>query len=69
MGSENSRQSEDILTIKEVAASLRISEATVLRWLKAKKIEGFFRLGRRWLIRKTDFDELINNRAVNEHVK
>jgi excisionase family DNA binding protein len=51
---------KDFLTIGEVAESLRVSEATILRWLKVEKVSGFFRVGRQWRIRKKDFDELIN---------
>mgnify|MGYP001559738419 CR=1 FL=1 len=54
----------DHLGIKEVAASLKVSEGTVLRWIDAGKLNGFFRIGRKWLIRKADFEQLINQRVV-----
>ena len=64
MQNENqTTESENMLTIKEVANLLQMSEATVLRWLSAKKIEGFFRIGRKWLIRKSDFEKFINQKV------
>ena len=51
---------EATFTVGEVAKMLNISEATMLRWLKAEKIPGFFRIGRRWLIRKSDLETFIN---------
>jgi excisionase family DNA binding protein len=59
----------DFLTIAEVAKSLRISEATALRWLKAEKIAGFFRVGRQWRIRKKDFNELIDYEVARQSQK
>ena len=56
-------ESKNMLTVKEVANSLQMSEATVLRWLRAKKIDGFFRIGRKWLIRKSDFEKFINQKV------
>lgn len=64
MENENqTTESKDMLTVKEVANSLQMSEATVLRWLRAKKIDGFFRIGRKWLIRKSDFEKFINQKV------
>ena len=59
----------DILTIKEVAELLRISEATALRWLKSEKITGFVRVGRQWRIRKKDFDQLIDYEVARQNPK
>ena len=59
----------DILTIKEVAGLLRISEATALRWLKSEKITGFFRVGRQWRIRKNDFNALIDYEVARQNPK
>lgn len=59
----------DFLTIAEVAKSLRISEATALRWLKAEKIAGFFRIGRQWRIRKKDFDEFVDYGVAQQFQK
>jgi excisionase family DNA binding protein len=56
---------EKVLSTKEVASILQISERTMLRWVNSKKIDGFFRIGRKWQIRKSDFDSFINKK-VNE---
>lgn len=50
--------------VKAVTKSLGVSRATVLRWIRAQKIDGFFRIGSKWLIRKVDFDNFIN-RKIN----
>ena len=56
----------ETLDVKAVTKSLGVSRATVLRWIRAQKIEGFFRIGSKWLIRKTDFDNFINKKIGNE---
>ena len=56
----------EIIGVKGASQSLGVSRATLLRWIKAKKIEGFFRIGSKWLIRKTDFDDFINKKIKNE---
>ncbi len=56
----------ETLGVKAVSKSLGVSRATVLRWIQAKKIEGFFRIGSKWLIRKVDFEHFINKKINNE---
>lgn len=56
----------EALGIKAVAQSLGVSRATVLRWIRAKKLEGFFRIGHKWLIRKSDFESFINGRVAQQ---
>ena len=56
-------EESETITIKGVAKSLGISRATILRWIRAKKIEGFFRIGHKWLIRKSDFESFINHKV------
>ncbi|OGY45759.1 MAG: hypothetical protein A3A24_01915 [Candidatus Buchananbacteria bacterium RIFCSPLOWO2_01_FULL_46_12] len=56
----------ETLGVKAVSKSLGVSRATVLRWVRAKKIDGFFRIGSKWLIRKTDFDHFINGKINSE---
>ncbi len=53
-------------TTSEVAKMLNISDATMLRWLKAEKIPGFFRIGRRWLIRKSDLEAFISAQVTKK---
>lgn len=59
---------ESTFTVEEVAKMLNISEATLLRWLKAEKIPGFFRIGRRWLIRKNDLEHFINSQVIKRNI-
>lgn len=66
MPSPNASSVAEILGVQVVAQSLGVSEATVLRWIQAEKLEGFFRIGRKWLIRKEDFDHLINKKINNK---
>ncbi|MEN9582545.1 MAG: Helix-turn-helix domain [Candidatus Parcubacteria bacterium] len=54
---------EATFTTNEVAKMLNIADATVLRWLKVEKIPGFFRIGHKWLIRKSDFEAFISKRV------
>lgn len=56
----------ETLDVKAVTKSLGVSRATVLRWIRAQKIEGFFRIGSKWLIRKTDFEHFINKKISHE---
>lgn len=52
------------LSAKEAARALGVSRATLLRWVRAKKIEGFFRIDTKWLIRKSDFERFINAKVA-----
>lgn len=55
-----------LLTPKEVAEKLRLSEQTVLRWLRNGKLKGV-KAGRLWRIREEDLQEFIkegNNEGV-----
>jgi excisionase family DNA binding protein len=52
----------ETLDVKAVTQSLGVSRATVLRWIQSNKIEGFFRIGSKWLIRKVDFEQFINQK-------
>lgn len=54
-----------MLGVKAVAQSLGVSKATVLRWVRAHKLDGFFRIGHKWLIRKSDLENLINQKIIN----
>ena len=56
--------SQELLTLSDVAKSLHVSSATALRWIHSKKLEGFFQIGRKWLIRKGDFQQFLANKAT-----
>ncbi|MDI9608469.1 MAG: helix-turn-helix domain-containing protein [Atribacterota bacterium] len=47
-----------LLTPKEVAEKLRVSEQTVLRWLRKGKLKGV-KVGKLWRVREEDLRELI----------
>ena len=61
----NATSVSQTLDVAAVSKQLGVSRATMLRWIRANKIEGFFRIGSKWLIRKTDFDNFIT-RKINE---
>jgi excisionase family DNA binding protein len=61
--SESTNETE-MLGVKSVAQALGVSRATILRWVRDGKIDGFFRIGHKWLIRKSDFDSSINQRII-----
>lgn len=56
------QSSEDTLSIKEVAVRLQVSQRTLRTWIKSQKIIGFFRIGRKWSIRKKDLDNFIGQK-------
>ncbi len=58
----NATSEVETIGVSAVSKSLGVSRATVLRWIQAKKIDGFFRIGSKWLIRKIDFDTFINKK-------
>lgn len=48
----------EVLTLKEVAAYLKVDERTIYRLAASKKIPGF-KVGGTWRFRKADIDEWI----------
>jgi excisionase family DNA binding protein len=58
----NATSEVETLDVAAVSKSLAVSRATVLRWIRAGKLEGFFRIGSKWLIRKVDFDNFISKK-------
>ncbi len=55
---------EDVLTLAEVAAYLKVTERTIYRLAGAKKIPAF-KVGGVWRFRKTDIDAWINAQSVD----
>jgi len=49
---------EDLLTVKEVAAKLKVTERAVLDWLRAGQLRGL-RAGKKWRIREADLDAFL----------
>lgn len=59
---QNATSAVEMLDVAAVTKSLGVSRATVLRLIRAGKLEGFFRIGSKWLVRKIDFDAFINKK-------
>jgi excisionase family DNA binding protein len=58
---------EELLTIDEVAAVLRLSPFTVRDLLRAKKLPGLkVGGGRQWRVRKADLEAYLNRQAGKE---
>lgn len=55
---------EKFLTIKEVAKRLRVSERSVMRYIKAKKLRAS-KMGQ-WRVRESDLDRFFGANA-NKH--
>lgn len=55
---------EDVLTLTEVAAYLKVTERTIYRLTGAKKIPSF-KVGGVWRFRKTDIDAWINSQSLD----
>ena len=53
------QNSEPVLTVKEVAQRLRVSQATVLRLIDDGELTGVFRVGNQWRIPQSALDEYI----------
>ncbi len=49
---------EDVYTPKEVAAKLKLSEKTVLDYLRERKLPGF-KIGKHWRIRASELETLL----------
>lgn len=60
-----SNSESGILTIKEVAEYLKVTERTIYRLAAAKKIPGF-KLGGTWRFRRSDLDEWIAANLTNK---
>ncbi len=50
----------ELLTVKEVAKKLKISEVTVRRWIKKDKLKAI-RIGRDYRIKKKNFKEFLDS--------
>jgi excisionase family DNA binding protein len=45
--------------VKEVGQILNLSPITIRRYIKEKKIKGFYKLGKEWRIEKEDLEKFI----------
>lgn len=58
---QNQITTQQIMTIDEVATALRISKTTAFRWMKeTARLPNLFKIGRRWLMKKSDFEQLLS---------
>lgn len=57
---------DEILTIEETASLLKVSTATIRRWIKRGRIKAF-RAGREYRIRKMDIEELFKRQIWNKN--
>ncbi len=58
-----SQQSEQYLSVDEVAQILKMDVETVRKWIRQKKLKAY-RFGRDYRIRRDDFDQFVNDRAT-----
>ena len=61
-------ESDEILTVEEVAALLKIHPKTVYKFLKANELQGH-RFGRIWRFKKSDIMKLLENRTLRHSKK
>jgi excisionase family DNA binding protein len=50
---------EDLYTVKEAAAKLKVSDRAVLDWLRAGKLRGL-RAGKAWRIKESDLEAFLH---------
>jgi len=63
---EEKQPTKTYYTIPEVAEQLNLSVVTVRRYVKDKKIKGFYKMGKEWRLEKeklTVFLEALKNQA------
>lgn len=53
----------EVLTIAEIAESLRVSNRTVRNWIDSGKLKAF-KFGLQYRVNKKDFEEFIKNSEV-----
>jgi len=58
-------ESDEFLTVAEVAAALKLNHQTVRNWIVAGKLPALH-AGRRVRIRRADFDALIEGSAISQ---
>ena len=53
---------DKIMITKDVAETLKVSETTIIRWIKGGKLPAF-RIGKDWRIRKDDLDRFLDEQV------
>jgi excisionase family DNA binding protein len=54
-----SEDQKSYYTVHEICTLLNLSAVTVRRYIKDKKIKGFYKIGREWRIEKPDFEKFL----------
>ena len=54
---------ESLLTVAEVAATMRVSKMTVYRLIKARQLPAL-KVGKNYRIRESDIDQYLSDRSV-----
>jgi excisionase family DNA binding protein len=63
---ENGRSpANDILTLEEVAAYLRLTPQTIYKWAQEKRIPGA-KLGKEWRFRKSIIDRWLDDQILRD---
>ncbi len=60
--SDVSTQVDELLTIAEVAAYLKLSRRTAWRWCKSGRLPAV-KIGHQWRIAQSDLDEFVHRRG------
>lgn len=58
----------EIYTPDEIAEKLKVSEQTIRRYLREKKLEGF-KIGNNWRIKEKSFLDFIEERSSSNNEK
>ncbi len=53
----------DLMSVKEASELLRLTQATVRRWILERRVT-YVKLGRRVFLRRADLDALVNRSIV-----
>ncbi len=63
MGGRRSLEGDLLLTVREVAATMRVSTMTVYRLIKSGELPAI-RVGKNYRIRESDVDRYLSERSV-----
>jgi excisionase family DNA binding protein len=63
MGGRGSLKGDQLLTVREVAATMRVSTMTVYRLIKSGQLPAI-RVGKNYRIRESDVDTYLSERSV-----
>ena len=54
---------EELLTVREVAETFRVSRTAVSRWAEEDRLPGFRTPGGRWRFRREDVERFLNGKG------